>query len=71
MANARWTPDRIAGLVVDAVKNEKLYLVPQLAAKMFWYSKRLSPSAFCGCFAFLMRMGWARGIMFQLARLGF
>jgi NAD(P)-dependent dehydrogenase (short-subunit alcohol dehydrogenase family) len=71
MANARWTPERIAGLVVDAVKKEKMYLVPQFAAKVFWYSKRLSPSAFFGFFAFLMRIGWGRNIMFQLAKLGF
>lgn len=71
MANARWTPDMIAALVVDAIRKEKMYVVPQAAAKIFWYSKRLSPSAFFGFLAFLMRMGWGRNLMFQLAKLGF
>jgi NAD(P)-dependent dehydrogenase (short-subunit alcohol dehydrogenase family) len=69
--NARWTPDMIAAQVIDAVKKDKLYVVPQAAAKMLWYSKRLSPSAFFNGFAFLMRMGWARNIMFQMSKLGF
>ncbi len=69
--NARWTPDMIAALVIDAVKKDKLYVVPQAAAKLMWISKRISPSAFFGFFAFLMRMGWARKIMLHMARLGF
>ncbi len=71
MANARWTPDMIAALVVDAIRKDRMYVVPQLAAKVFWYSKRLSPTAFFGFLAFLMRMGWGRNLMFQLAKLGF
>lgn len=69
--NARWTPGMIADLVIDAVKKDQLYVVPQAAAKMFWYSKRLNPSAFFGFLAFLMRMGWGRTLMFRLAKLGF
>jgi NAD(P)-dependent dehydrogenase (short-subunit alcohol dehydrogenase family) len=69
--NARWTPDMIAALVVDAVKKDKLYVVPQAAAKLMWISKRISPSAFFGFFAFLMRKGWARKIMLHMARTGF
>mgnify|MGYP000966247256 FL=1 len=71
MANARWSPDRIARLVVDAVKKNRMYLVPQPAAKIFWYSKRISPCAFHGFFAFIMRMGWGRKVMYWLCRLGF
>lgn len=71
MANARWSPDRIAGLVVDAVKRNRMYLIPQPAAKILWYSKRLSPSVFVGFFAFIMRMGWGRAMMYQLCKLGF
>jgi NAD(P)-dependent dehydrogenase (short-subunit alcohol dehydrogenase family) len=69
--NARWTPDMIAALVVDAVKKDKLYVVPQAAAKLMWISKRISPSAFFGFFAFLMRKGWARKIMLHMAQKGF
>lgn len=69
--NARWTPEMIAPLVVDAVKRNKLYVVPQVAARLMWVFKRTSPSAFFGLFAFLMRMGWARKLMLQMARTGF
>jgi short-subunit dehydrogenase len=69
--NARWTAEKVAALVVDAVKREKMYVVPQTAAKLFWLSKRISPSAYVGGLAFLMRMGWGRRLMFQLARRGF
>ena len=69
--NARWTPEMIAGLVIDAVKTDKMYVVPQVAAKIFWISKRISPSAFFGFLSFLMRMGWGRKLMFQMARMGF
>ncbi|HOO46468.1 MAG TPA: SDR family NAD(P)-dependent oxidoreductase [Deltaproteobacteria bacterium] len=71
MDNARWTPEKIAGLVIDAVRKEKMYVIPQAAARIFWLSKRISPSGFFGFLAFLMRMGWGRNLMFQLARLGF
>ena len=69
--NARWTPEMVAGLVVNAVQKNKMYVLPQAAAKMLWYSKRLSPSTFFNGFAFLMRMGWGRKLMFQMARMGF
>ena len=71
MDNARWTPDMIADLVINAVKKEKMYVVPQAAAKLFWISKRISPSAFFGLQAFLMRKGWARKLMFHMAQKGF
>jgi NAD(P)-dependent dehydrogenase (short-subunit alcohol dehydrogenase family) len=69
--NARWTPEMIAGLVIDAVKKNRMYVVPQAAAKILWISKRLSPSGFFGFQAFLMRMGWARKLMFHMAKMGF
>jgi hypothetical protein len=61
----------ISGLVIDAVKKDKLYVIPQAAAKISWISKRISPSAFFGFFAFLMRKGWARKIMLHMAQKGF
>ena len=69
--NARWTPKMIATLVIDAVKKDKLYVIPQAAAKLMWISKRISPSVFFGFFAFLMRKGWARKLMLSMARTGF
>jgi len=71
MENARWTPEMIANLAIDAVKKDRMYVVPQAAAKMFWISKRISPAAFFGFLAFLMRMGWGRKIMFRMAQMGF
>ena len=69
--NARWTPEMIAATVIDAVKKDKLYVVPQAAAKISWISRRISPSAFFGFFAFLMRMGWGRKLMYRMAKTGF
>ena len=69
--SAKWTPEMIADLVINAVKKNKLYVVPQMAAKLIWISKRISPSAFFGLFAFLMRKGWARKLMLSMARTGF
>lgn len=69
--SAKWTPEMIAALVIKAVKKNKLYVVPQLAAKFIWISKRISPSAFFGIFALLMRKGWARKLMFHMAKKGF
>lgn len=69
--HARWTPEMVADLVLDAVEKNRLYVVPQLAAKTMWMFKRVSPSAFFGLFAFLMRTGWARKLMLSMARTGF
>jgi short-subunit dehydrogenase len=69
--SAKWTPEMIAALVINAVKKNKLYVVPQMAAKFIWIFKRISPSAFFGLFAFLMRKGWARKLMLRMARSGF
>jgi NAD(P)-dependent dehydrogenase (short-subunit alcohol dehydrogenase family) len=70
MDNARWTPDMIARLVIDSVKKEKMYVVPQAGAKLLWLSKRLSPSGFFGAQAFLMRMGWGRKLVLRMAQMG-
>jgi hypothetical protein len=70
MDNARWTPDMIAGLVIDSVKKDKMYVVPQAAAKLLWISKRFSPSWFFGAQAFLIRMGWGRKLMYFMAKMG-
>jgi NAD(P)-dependent dehydrogenase (short-subunit alcohol dehydrogenase family) len=71
MDHARWTAEGVAGLVIDAVKRERMYVVPQATAKILWRWKRISPSAYCGLLAFLMRMGWGRKVLLQMARMGF
>jgi short-subunit dehydrogenase len=71
IVSAKWTPEMIADQIANAVKKNKLYVVPQLAARLIWIFKRISPSAFFGFFAFLMRKGWARKLMLSMARTGF
>lgn len=62
--------DTVAEMTLRAVEKNRLYVLPQLSAKMFWYSKRLSPSSHIGWLAFLMRNGWARNFMMTMARRG-
>jgi NAD(P)-dependent dehydrogenase (short-subunit alcohol dehydrogenase family) len=69
--NTRVTPEKVAGLVIDAVKKNKLYVLPQPAAKISWIFKRISPSAYFGFFAFLMRIGWGRKFFLYMSRMGF
>jgi NAD(P)-dependent dehydrogenase (short-subunit alcohol dehydrogenase family) len=69
--NARWTPDKVASLVIETVKKDQLYVLPQAAAKTAWIFKRISPAAYCGFFAFLMRAGWGRKFMYRMAQMGF
>lgn len=71
MDHAKWTPEMIARRIVDAVKKNRMYVVPQISAKIIWWSKRISPSGFLGFSAFLMRMGWGRKLMYRLVQLGF
>ncbi|HQI02228.1 MAG TPA: SDR family oxidoreductase [Deltaproteobacteria bacterium] len=67
---AKISADTIAEMTVRAVEKDKLYVLPQLSAKMLWYSKRLSPSSHFGWLAFLNRNGWARSFMMKMARRG-
>lgn len=69
--NARVTVDKVAALVIKAVKKDQVYVLPQAAAKVSWIFKRLSPSAYLGFFAFLMRVGWGRKFFYHMSRLGF
>jgi NAD(P)-dependent dehydrogenase (short-subunit alcohol dehydrogenase family) len=68
--NTRVTPEKVAGLIIDAVKKNKLYVLPQAAAKISWIFKRISPSAYFGFFAFLMRIGWGRKFFLYMSRMG-
>jgi short-subunit dehydrogenase len=69
--NARTTPEKVAALVVKAVQKNKMYVLPQPAAKILWISKRISPATYFGFLAFLMRKGWGRELMLRIARAGF
>lgn len=71
MACARWTPEKVAALVLEAVRRDRVYVLPQASAKLIWLFKRISPAAYLGFFAFLMRMGWARGLMLRMVKAGF
>ncbi|MBN2282292.1 MAG: SDR family NAD(P)-dependent oxidoreductase [Deltaproteobacteria bacterium] len=68
--NARMTPEKVALLVVNAIRKNKMYVLPQTAAKILWMSKRISPSTHYGFLSFLTRVGWGRKIMLFMARMG-
>ena len=49
--SARIRRRRSPTLVVNAVKKNKMYVIPQTAAKMLWIFKRISPSAYFGFYS--------------------
>jgi len=69
--SARITVEKVADLVVNAIKKNKMYVLPQPAAKSAWLFKRISPAGYFGFFALLMRKGWGRKFFLAMARKGF
>ncbi len=67
---SRSSAEEVASLIVEAVKRNRLYVVPGLPAKAFWALKRISPWAFVGVAARLNRAGLGRPLMMRLARRG-
>ncbi|MEV5651507.1 SDR family NAD(P)-dependent oxidoreductase [Nocardia sp. NPDC052254] len=58
-AMLRWTgrsPESIARTTLDAVDHGRLYVVPQIEAKLIWQSKRLLPSPYTQVTGLLERM---------------
>ncbi len=70
LSKARITPEQIAGMLVNAMEKNRLYLVPNLAGKLFWLSKRLMPETFFGSLAYLNRKDLVVPILMKLARRG-
>ncbi|MEW6552691.1 MAG: SDR family NAD(P)-dependent oxidoreductase [Actinomycetota bacterium] len=69
-ANARVTTDDIAAMIVKAVEKNRLYVLPQLSARLFWWFKRLMPAAFYGQTAYLYKHGLVKPVFTQLAKRG-
>jgi len=68
--NARMHRDEVARRIIEAVKKDRLYVVPQLTGKVFWLNKRLAPNTFHDLFRFLNRHALLRPFLYRLARLG-
>jgi NAD(P)-dependent dehydrogenase (short-subunit alcohol dehydrogenase family) len=68
---AKMTPEKVARLTVRAIHRNRMYVLPQTAAKMLWISKRISPSGYYGFLALMARIGWGRKLMLFMARMGF
>ncbi len=67
---ARVTSDEIARRIIKAIKKNRLYVVPQLSARLFWLLKRAAPEVFFGLFRLLNRVRVLRPLAKVLARLG-
>jgi NAD(P)-dependent dehydrogenase (short-subunit alcohol dehydrogenase family) len=67
---ARMTTEEVALRITKAVDKNRLYLFPQLSAKLFWAIKRISPGGFHWLFANLNRAGWLKPIFYTISRIG-
>jgi NAD(P)-dependent dehydrogenase (short-subunit alcohol dehydrogenase family) len=68
--NARMTAEEVAQRIVKAVDKDRLYLFPQLSAKLFWALKRVSPGGFRWLFANFNRVGWLKPIFYTMSKIG-
>jgi NAD(P)-dependent dehydrogenase (short-subunit alcohol dehydrogenase family) len=68
--NARMTSDDIAERTLIAVGRGKLYVLPQMTARLMWLFKRLLPGLGARLNALTYRLGLAQRIMLFLAKRG-
>jgi len=68
--NARMTAEEVARSIVKAVEKNRLYVFPQLSARLFWALKRVSPGGFHWLFANLNRAGWLKPIFYTISKIG-
>lgn len=66
----RMDAGRIAEKVVRAVEKNRLYVFPQLSAKVLWANKRLFPGLYFALLSLLYRYDVAEPLFFWLARHG-
>jgi NADP-dependent 3-hydroxy acid dehydrogenase YdfG len=59
--------DDIAGHVIKAVEKNRLYVMPQLDAKLGWYAKRFLPNLYFAVISFSYRHGLKRWILRRIA----
>ncbi len=70
MEGATVTADSLAEATVKAVDKNKLYVFPQIFAKITWIDKRMSPALFYSVFAFLNKKGWDEPLLKALGKHG-
>ena len=70
MEGATVTADSLAEATVKAVDKNKLYVFPQIFAKITWIDKRMSPALFYNVFAFLNKKGWDEPLLKALGKRG-
>lgn len=68
--HARMTSDEVAQKIIKAVKEDRLYVVPQFSGRFLRLNKRLLPGTFHDIFRLLNRHGLLRPLLSGLARLG-
>jgi short-subunit dehydrogenase len=69
--HARITAAKAAEITVNAMKKNRLYIIPQGSAKAVWLWKRFAPALFFACLSKLTRAPWGKKVMLQLNRMGF
>jgi len=69
-ANARMTSEDIAELVLKAVRKNRLYVVPQLSAKVGWLAKRMNQKLFYSVFAAFYRTPLGKPLIMLAAKRG-
>jgi NAD(P)-dependent dehydrogenase (short-subunit alcohol dehydrogenase family) len=67
---SRTSAEEVAAKVVEAVRRNRFYLIPQRSGKVFWALKRVSPPAFACVTARLNRAGVGRPLLMWAARRG-
>ncbi len=67
---ARMDAARIAASVVKGIRRRKLYVIPQPQAKLFWLTKRFTPTTFHVSMALANKVGIAKPLVMWMARRG-
>ena len=68
--NARMTSDEVAERAVKAVERNRLYCIPQLSGRIFWFLKRINPGMYHDSLAFINRRSWGNAFFIWMARKG-
>jgi len=68
--HARMTADEVAERAIRAVEKNKLYCVPQLSGRIFWFIKRLNPALYYDSLATINRRPWGNAFFIWMARKG-
>lgn len=70
MKKSRVSAENLADKVVEAVENNRFYVLANASSKLTWLSIRLMPSAYCKAWAFLHKHNLATRVIDYAARKG-